>query len=58
MLSRDPLNRHTSEPCPAPMLFCRPLRFHTRSTVKIAAEPLNPSELPKMVEGLRKVCIS
>lgn len=23
--------------------------------VKIATEPLNPSELPKMVEGLRRV---
>jgi len=23
--------------------------------VKIATEPLNPSELPKMVEGLRKI---
>lgn len=25
------------------------------SVVKIATEPLNPSELPKMVEGLRRV---
>lgn len=25
------------------------------SVVKIATEPLNPSELPKMVEGLRKI---
>ena len=33
----------------------RPLRFQTQSVVKIATEPLNPSELPKMVEGLRKI---
>eukprot|EP00850_Spirogloea_muscicola_P014123 SM000099S25229 [mRNA] locus=s99:314289:317660:- [translate_table: standard] len=33
----------------------RPLRFNTASVVKTAAEPLNPSELPKMVEGLRKI---
>ena len=33
----------------------RPLRFNTLSVVKTAAEPLNPSELPKMVEGLRKI---
>ncbi|VAI90162.1 unnamed protein product [Triticum turgidum subsp. durum] len=33
----------------------RPLRFNTLPVVKIAAEPLNPSELPKMVEGLRKI---
>ncbi|KAM3192357.1 hypothetical protein ACQJBY_069535 [Aegilops geniculata] len=33
----------------------RPLRFNTLPVAKIAAEPLNPSELPKMVEGLRKI---
>lgn len=33
----------------------RPLHFGTQSVIKIAVEPLNPSELPKMVEGLRKV---
>jgi len=33
----------------------RPLRFNTRSTMKMAIEPLNPSELPKMLEGLRKI---
>ena len=33
----------------------RPLAFTTASVVKIATEPLNPSELPKMVEGLRKI---
>lgn len=32
-----------------------PLRFNTLSVVKTATEPLNPSELPKMVEGLRKI---
>ncbi|GAB4814650.1 hypothetical protein N2152v2_001696 [Parachlorella kessleri] len=33
----------------------KPLQFNTQSVVKIATEPLNPSELPKMVEGLRKL---
>jgi len=32
-----------------------PLTFDTISTCKIAVEPLNPSELPKMLEGLRKI---
>ena len=32
-----------------------PLQFQTQSVMKIATEPLNPSELPKMVEGLRKI---
>lgn len=34
----------------------RPLKFNTQSVVKIAVEPVNPSELPKMLDGLRKVC--
>ncbi|XP_065176725.1 116 kDa U5 small nuclear ribonucleoprotein component-like [Sycon ciliatum] len=33
----------------------RPLRFNTLSTVKIAVEPVNPSELPKMLNGLRMI---
>ncbi|KAI3962704.1 hypothetical protein MKW92_012918 [Papaver armeniacum] len=33
----------------------RPLRFNTLPVVKTAVEPLSPSELPKMVEGLRKI---
>jgi len=33
----------------------RPLKFNTKSVVKIAVEPVNPSELPKMLDGLRKV---
>ncbi|KAF9584462.1 U5 small nuclear ribonucleoprotein component [Lunasporangiospora selenospora] len=33
----------------------RPLRFMTSAVVKIAIEPVNPSELPKMLEGLRNV---
>mmetsp|Transcript_28077 Transcript_28077/g.70533 ORF Transcript_28077/g.70533 Transcript_28077/m.70533 type:complete len:994 (-) Transcript_28077:1097-4078(-) len=32
-----------------------PLVFDNQSVVKIATEPLNPSDLPKMVEGLRKI---
>mmetsp|Transcript_30926 Transcript_30926/g.78322 ORF Transcript_30926/g.78322 Transcript_30926/m.78322 type:complete len:988 (-) Transcript_30926:180-3143(-) len=33
----------------------RPLRFPTCSVIKVAIEPLQPAELPKMVDGLRKV---
>ena len=33
----------------------RPLKFNTGSVIKIAVEPVNPSELPKMLDGLRKV---
>lgn len=29
--------------------------FGTTATVKLAVEPLNPAELPKMLEGLRKI---
>ena len=37
------------------LFIFRPLVFNTNSTVKIAVEPLNPSELPKMLDGLRKI---
>ncbi|KAI6241792.1 Tr-type G domain-containing protein [Aphelenchoides fujianensis] len=33
----------------------RPLKFNTKSVVKLAIEPINPSELPKMLDSLRKV---
>jgi U5 small nuclear ribonucleoprotein component len=36
----------------------RPLRLDARAVVKIATEPLNPGELPKMVEGLRRLARS
>ena len=32
-----------------------PIQFNTFPVVKIAIEALNPSELTKMVEGLRKI---
>ena len=41
----------------SPYIF-KPLKFPLaggESTMKMALEPLNPSELPKMVEGLRRV---
>ncbi|XP_067121721.1 116 kDa U5 small nuclear ribonucleoprotein component [Centruroides vittatus] len=37
------------------LFICRPLKFNTQSVIKIAVEPVNPSELPKMLDGLRKV---
>jgi U5 small nuclear ribonucleoprotein component len=33
----------------------KPLKFNTISVMKIAVEPLNPAELPKMLEGIRKI---
>jgi U5 small nuclear ribonucleoprotein component len=33
----------------------RPLTFTTTPVLKVAIEPVNPSELPKMLEGLRKI---
>uniref|UniRef100_A0A915M4L1 Elongation factor EFG domain-containing protein n=1 Tax=Meloidogyne javanica TaxID=6303 RepID=A0A915M4L1_MELJA len=33
----------------------RPLKFNTCSVVKLSIEPINPSELPKMLDSLRKV---
>ncbi|XP_003748347.1 116 kDa U5 small nuclear ribonucleoprotein component [Galendromus occidentalis] len=38
-----------------PLHIFRPLRFITKSVCKIAVEPVNPSELPKMLDGLRKI---
>jgi U5 small nuclear ribonucleoprotein component len=32
-----------------------PLRFDSLSCVKVAIEPISPSELPKMLDGLRKI---
>ena len=33
----------------------RPIKHFTESVFKVAIEPINPSELPKMLDGLRKV---
>ena len=33
----------------------KPLRFNTTSVVKVACEPLLPSELHKMLDGIRKI---
>lgn len=33
----------------------KPLQFNVQPVMKLAVEPLNPAELPKMVEGLRKI---
>lgn len=32
----------------------KPLKFAAKSVIKVAIEPVNPSELPKMLDGLRK----
>lgn len=33
----------------------RPIKQMTESVFKVAVEPINPSELPKMLDGLRKI---
>lgn len=33
----------------------KPIKHFTESVFKVAVEPINPSELPKMLDGLRKV---
>lgn len=33
----------------------KPIRHITQSVLKVAVEPIAPSELPKMLDGLRKV---
>ncbi|KAI1414924.1 P-loop containing nucleoside triphosphate hydrolase protein [Hypoxylon sp. FL1857] len=33
----------------------RPVTHFTESVLKVAVEPINPSELPKMLDGLRKI---
>lgn len=33
----------------------KPLSFDTSSVIKLAVEPINPAELPKMVEALRRI---
>ncbi|KAN0064841.1 hypothetical protein ACQY0O_001898 [Thecaphora frezii] len=37
------------------MHILSPISHMTESVLKVAVEPLNPSELPKMLEGLRKI---
>ncbi|KAJ3104601.1 hypothetical protein HDU96_008865 [Phlyctochytrium bullatum] len=38
-----------------PVYPFRPLRYSTTPCIKVAVEPLNPTELPKMLDGMRKV---
>ncbi|KAI8920326.1 P-loop containing nucleoside triphosphate hydrolase protein [Powellomyces hirtus] len=38
-----------------PVHIFRPLRYNTQPVVKVAVEPVNPTELPKMLDGLRKI---
>jgi U5 small nuclear ribonucleoprotein component len=37
-----------------PYIF-KPLTHFTESVLKVAVEPINPSELPKMLDGIRKI---
>ncbi|RKO85187.1 hypothetical protein BDK51DRAFT_21907, partial [Blyttiomyces helicus] len=38
-----------------PLHIFRPLRYNTQPVLKVAVEPVNPTELPKMLDGLRKI---
>eukprot|EP00823_Brevimastigomonas_motovehiculus_P003090 TRINITY_DN1841_c0_g5_i1.p1 TRINITY_DN1841_c0_g5~~TRINITY_DN1841_c0_g5_i1.p1 ORF type:complete len:1015 (+),score=199.04 TRINITY_DN1841_c0_g5_i1:69-3113(+) len=44
-----------SKICEDEACIFRPLKFNTIPVMKVAIEPINPSELPKMLDGLRKV---
>lgn len=39
----------------SPLHIFRPLKHLAQSVLKVAVEPMAPSELPKMLEGLRKI---
>jgi len=43
------------DPRAADACIVRPLRFQSVSVFKVALEPINPSELPRMLEGLRRI---
>jgi 116 kDa U5 small nuclear ribonucleoprotein component len=45
----------TSKDIGEDMYISRPLSFVTTAVLKVAVEPVNPSELPKMLDGLRKI---
>ena len=38
-----------------PVHIFQPLRFNTTPVMKVAIEPINPTDLPKMLEALRKI---
>jgi U5 small nuclear ribonucleoprotein component len=38
-----------------PVEIFKPLRFDTVPVLKVAVEPVNPTELPRMLDGLRKI---
>ncbi|KAL2914439.1 U5 small nuclear ribonucleoprotein component [Polyrhizophydium stewartii] len=38
-----------------PVHIFKPLRFDTQAVLKVAIEPVTPTDLPKMLDGLRKI---
>lgn len=42
----------------APFGGFKPLKFSNAAIIKVAVEPMNPADLPKMTEGLRKIAKS
>lgn len=38
-----------------PVHILTPLHFNTEPVLKVAVEPINPTDLPKMLDGLRKI---
>jgi U5 small nuclear ribonucleoprotein component len=45
----------TAEDAEDPVCIFKPLRFDTAPVLKVAIEPVNPTELPRMLDGLRKI---
>lgn len=45
----------TTEDEDDPVLIFHPLRYDTQPIMKVAVEPINPTELPRMLDGLRKI---
>jgi 116 kDa U5 small nuclear ribonucleoprotein component len=46
---------HVKNQLNSPLEIFKPLDFFNQPWMKVSVEPLNPSELPKMLEGLRKI---
>ncbi len=38
-----------------PLYIFNPIRYISKSILKVSVEPFNPSELPKLLDGLRKI---
>ncbi len=55
MCLSPPSSRQAGSRRCADVSIFRPLSFNAAAVVKVAVEPLRPSELPKLLDGLRRV---